>query len=136
MSGNAIVYDVDLQNPFAQDLLVEFKDGRYIFTERGSELRAALNPNAGCRKDDGKVMSCNGTGVERMVIETENLDDVVEIGTGVNVRVSFSLGQGGDQANGTPQADRYVGGALAGLGNDTLEGLAGNDTFEAGRTPT
>ena len=132
VNGNAIVYDVDLQNPFAQDLLVEFKEGRYIFTERGSELRAALNANTGCRKDDGKVMSCNGTGVERMVIETENLDDVVEIGTGVNVRVSFSLGQGGDQANGTPQGDRYVGGALAGLGNDTLEGLAGNDTFEAG----
>ena len=132
VSGNAIVYDVDIQNPFAQDLLVEFKEGRYIFTERGSELRAALNPNAGCRKDDGKVMSCSGTGVERMVIETENLDDVVEIGTGVNVRVAFSLGQGGDQANGTPQGDRYVGGALAGLGNDTLEGLAGNDTFEAG----
>ena len=132
-SGNAIVYDVDIQNIFAQDLLVTFKDNRYSFEERGPEPRLALNPNAGCRKeDDVKVMTCDGTGVERLVIETENLGDVVEIGDGVNVRVSFSLGQGSDQANGSPQGDRYVGGPLAGLGSDTLEGLGGNDLFEGG----
>src|SRR3954471_18622944 len=100
VKNGAVVYDVDIQNPFAQDLLVEFKDGRYVFTERGSELRAALNAKSGCKKEEGKVMSCSGSGVTRMIVETENFDDVVEIGTRVTVPVSFSMGQGGDQATG------------------------------------
>src|SRR3954469_12545655 len=68
VKNGAVVYDVDIQNPFAQDLLVEFKDGRYVFTERGSEPRISLNAKTGCRKDDGKVMSCNGTGVTRVSV--------------------------------------------------------------------
>jgi hypothetical protein len=133
VNGEAVIYDLDKTNPFAQDLLVEFKEGRYIFTERGSEPRVSLRPDAGCTKaDDGKVLSCNGAGVTRMVISTENLDDVVTIGEGVTVPVAISTGQGGDQATGGPAADRFEGGIVQGLGNDTLEGLAGDDVFVAG----
>src|SRR4051812_28477995 len=70
VKNGAAIYDVDLQNPFAQDLLVEFKDGRYVFTERGSEPRIALRAQTGCKKEDGKVMSCAGDGVTRVSIET------------------------------------------------------------------
>src|SRR3954452_2250819 len=62
VKNGAAIYDVDIQNTFAQDLLVEFKDGRYVFTERGNEPRISLNAKTGCKKEDGKVMSCAGDG--------------------------------------------------------------------------
>jgi hypothetical protein len=132
VKNGAVVYDVDIQNPFAQELLVEFKDGRYVFTESGSEPRISLNAKTGCKKDEGKVMSCNGSGVTRVIVETENFDDVVTVGSGVTVPVSFSMGQGGDQATGGPAADTFLGGAVVGLGNDVFEGKAGDDVFQAG----
>jgi Ca2+-binding RTX toxin-like protein len=132
VSGTTVIYDVDLPNPFAQDLLIEFKDGRYVFTERGSEKRVLLNAKTGCTKGDGKVLSCNGTGITKVTVSTENFDDVVLVGDGVTVPVEFTMGQGGDQATGGPAADIFRGGSLGGLGNDTFEGLGGDDTFFAG----
>src|SRR4051794_38219002 len=67
VKNGVVIYDLDLQNPFAQDLLVEFKDGRYVFTERGNEPRQLLNAKSGCSKD-AKVMSCNGSGVTKVTI--------------------------------------------------------------------
>jgi hypothetical protein len=132
VDGTKVVYDVDLQNPFAQDLLVEFKGGRYVFTERGNENRVFLNAKSGCSKGDGKVMSCNGSGITKVTISTENLDDVVEVGEGVTVPVEYEGGQGGDQATGGPAGDLFKGGLLIGLGNDTYDGKGGDDTFVAG----
>src|SRR3954452_14947674 len=94
VKNNAVVYDLDLTNPFAQDLLVEFKGDKYVFTERGNENRVLLNAKTGCSKGDGKVISCNGSGVTRVSISTENFDDVVTVGDGVTVPVDIELGQG------------------------------------------
>jgi hypothetical protein len=132
VDGNKVVYDLDLTNPFAQDLLVEFKDGKFVFTERGNENRVLLNAKTGCSKLEGKVIACNGGGVTKVTISTENFDDVVEVGAGVTVPVEFETGQGGDQATGGPAVDVFKGGLLQGLGNDTYDGKAGNDTFVAG----
>ena len=131
VDGEAVVYDLDLTNPFAQDLLVEFRDGRYVFTERGSETRALLRAQDGCTKEEGKVMICSGAGVTRMVISTENADDVVTIGSGVTIPVAISTGQGGDQAAGGPAGDTFKG-LLDGVGNDILKGFGGDDVFIAG----
>jgi hypothetical protein len=131
VKNGVVVYDVDVQNPFAQDLLVEFKGGRYVFTERGREPRIALDAKTGCSKDNGKVMSCAGTGVTRVTIETQLFDDQVEVGTGVTVPVVFSMGTGDDQAIGGAGADTFVGG-VSGTGNDVFEGRGGDDVFPAG----
>src|SRR3954454_3396535 len=132
VKGTAVVYDLDVQNPFAQDLLVEFKGDKYVFTERGNENRVLLNAKTSCSKGDGKVISCNGAGVTRVSISTENFDDVVTVGDGVTVPVDIELGQGGDQGTGGPAADVFKGGLFEGLGNDTLDGKAGDDKFVAG----
>jgi hypothetical protein len=131
VDGEAVVYDLDVTNIFAQDLLVEFRGGQYVFTERGSEPRALLRPQDGCTKEDGKVLSCNGAGITRMVISTENFDDVVTIGEGVTIPVAISTGQGGDRATGGPAGDTFRGGP-DGLGNDIFEGLGGDDVFVGG----
>src|SRR3954451_7501786 len=132
VKNNVVVYDLDLTNPFAQDLLVEFKDGKYVFTERGNENRVLLNAKTGCSKGDGKVISCNGSGVTKVSISTENFDDVVTVGDGVTVPVDIELGQGGAQGTGGPGPAVFKGGLVEGLGNDTLEGKGGDDTFVAG----
>src|SRR3954454_9415869 len=132
VKSNVVVYDLDLTNPFAQDLLVEFKGGKYVFTERGNENRVLLNAKTGCSKGDGKVISCNGDNVTKVSISTENFDDVVTVGDGVTVPVDIELGQGGDQGTGGPAADVFKGGLVQGLGNDTLDGKGGDDTFVAG----
>src|SRR3954463_15701898 len=132
VKGTAVVYDLDIQNPFAQDLLVEFKGDKYVFTERGNENRFLLNAKTGCSKGDGKVISCNGSGVTKVTVSTENFDDVVTVADSVTVPVEIELGQGGDQGTGGSGADLFKGGLLQGLGNDTLEGKGGDDTFVAG----
>jgi Ca2+-binding RTX toxin-like protein len=132
VNGDTVIYDLDLTNPFAQDLLIEFKEGRYVFTESGSEPRISLRAQTGCTKGDGKVLTCNGAGITKVQVQTENLDDVATVGEGVTVPVEFTMGQGGDQATGGPAADIFRGGSLGGLGNDTFEGLGGDDTFFAG----
>src|SRR3954451_20879672 len=132
VKNNVVVYDLGLQNPFAQDLLVEFKDGKFVFTERGNENRVLLNAKTGCSKGDGKVISCNGSGVTKVSVSTENFDDVVTVADSVTVPVDIELGQGGDQGTGGPAADVFKGGLLEGLGNDTLDGKAGDDTFVSG----
>src|SRR4051794_23296760 len=132
VKGDKVVYDLDLTNPFAQDLLVELKGDKFVFTERGNENRALLNAKAGCSKGDGKVISCNAGSVKTVTISTENFDDVVTVDASVTVPVEIELGQGGDQGTGGSGNDLFKGGLLQGLGNDTLEGKAGDDTFVAG----
>jgi Ca2+-binding RTX toxin-like protein len=132
VTNGAAIFDVDLANPFAQDLVVEFKNNQYIFTDSGSEPRINFKAKSGCEKGDGTQFLCTGSGVTRVKVEVENADDVVTVGEGVTVPVTFSLGQGGDQATGGPAGDTFLGGTLIGLGNDTMEGKAGDDTFFAG----
>src|SRR3954470_19173599 len=132
VKGDKVVYDLDLTNPFAQDLLVELKGDKFVFTERGNENRALLNAKTGCSKGDGKVISCNAGSVKTVTISTENFDDVVTVDASVTVPVEIELGQGGDQGTGGSGNDLFKGGLLQGLGNDTLEGKAGDDKFVAG----
>jgi hypothetical protein len=132
VKSGAVIYDVDIQNPFAQKLQVDFKNGRFVFTETGAELRVGLNAKSGCSKGDGKVISCASSGVNRMVIETQLFDDAVTISDAVNVPVTFSMGPGDDQANGSVLADTFAGGLSVGLGDDTFAGKGGDDRFVAG----
>src|SRR3954471_18396237 len=57
VKGDKVVYDLDLTNPFAQDLQVDFNadTNKFVFTEKGNENRALLNAKTGCSKGDGKV---------------------------------------------------------------------------------
>src|SRR4051812_347891 len=73
VSGQAVVYDLDLTNPFAQDLQVDFNAGtsKFVFTEKGNENRVLLKAKTGCEKGDGKVISCNGSGVTKVTVSTE-----------------------------------------------------------------
>jgi hypothetical protein len=132
VSGTTVVYDLDLTNPFAQDLVVDFKDGKYVFTENGNENRVLLKAKTGCSKGDGKVISCDGSNITKVTVSTENFDDVVTVTDNVTVPVEFEMGQGGDQATGGKAADLFKGGLVQGLGNDTFEGKGGDDTFVAG----
>jgi Ca2+-binding RTX toxin-like protein len=131
-SGDTIVYAVTAVNPFSQDLLIEFKEGRFVFTERGNEKRSLLSAEAGCSKGDGKVLSCDGGGVTKVTVSTQFGDDVVLVDSSVTVPVEFTMGLGGDQATGGPGADIFRGGSVGGFGDDTFEGVGGDDTFFAG----
>ena len=115
-SGTQLVFNASAGK--SDGLSVTLASGAYRFVNN-----TAISAGTGCTQVNATTVSCSATGIDQIVANGNDGNDVMNLNGAGAVRATLNGGTGNDTLTGTSLANRFVGEA----GADVFNGLGGVD---------